>query len=72
MSFLLPAGSSAEHVSNSSSTGGLLLSAPILQHSSMRDPRIAMALLATSKSLRKALHEHGSGCIAGARRLLSC
>jgi hypothetical protein len=32
----------------------------------MRDPKIALALLATSKSVRSMLREHGRGCITGA------
>jgi hypothetical protein len=68
--FLFHAGSSAgDGCINGSSTGRMLLSAPLLQHSSMRDPKIALALLATSKSVRSMLHEHGRGCITGAQRL---
>jgi hypothetical protein len=46
-----------------------VLSAPLRQHSSIRDPKIALALLATSKSVRRMLHEHGRGCITGVQCL---
>jgi hypothetical protein len=56
----------------SSGAGQLQLSAALLQHSSMREPEITLALLGTSKSVRRALHEHGRGCIRGTGRLCCC